>query len=81
MRPLLRQLAEPILLAENHSRGQQCAQTDNPLQPKEWRRIEPGNANPTHYDIGEHPERDKDQNKTKITRPRSQSAYAFEDAL
>ena len=57
----LAELREPVLLRQNHGRGEQCAQTDNPAA----RKTAPGricHTNWRRYGAGEHPERDKQQN-------------------
>jgi hypothetical protein len=81
MLPLFRELGEPVLLGQNHGRGQQRAQTDNPLQPRKRRRVEFGHAKLAQYGVGEHPERDKEQNEAKEKRLPDKMTDAFEDPL
>src|SRR5450756_709174 len=81
MLPLFRELGEPVLLGQNHGCGQQRAQTDNPLQPEKRRRVEFGHAKLAQYGVGEHPERDKEQNEAKKKRLPDKVADALEDPL
>src|ERR1035437_804108 len=81
MRSLFRELGEPILLGQHHGRGQQRSQTDNPLQPGKRRRIEFGHAKPAQYGVGDHPNRDKDQNEADKDRLPDKVADALEDPL
>src|SRR5450756_2472731 len=81
MLPLFRELGEPVLLGQNHGRGQQRSQTDNPLQPGKRRRIEFGHAKPVQYGVGDHPKRDKDQNEAEKDRLPDKVADALEDPL
>src|ERR1035437_3149310 len=79
--PLFRKLGEPVLLGQNHGRGQQRTQTDDPLQPGKRRRIEFGHAKPVQYGVGDHPKRDKDQNEAEKDRLPDKVADALEDPL
>src|ERR1035437_7623011 len=81
MRPLFLELGEPVLLGQNHGCGQQRAQTDNPLQPEKRRRVEFDPAKLAQYGVGEHPERDKEQNEAKKDRLPDRTTDAFEDPL
>src|SRR5450759_581077 len=81
MRPLFLEFGEPVLLDQNHGRGQQRAQPDYPLQPEKRRRVELGHAKPAQYGVGEHPQHDKEQNEAKKTRLPDKTTDAFEDPL
>src|SRR5665811_1155946 len=81
MRPLFRELSEPVLFDQNYGRSQQRAQTYNPLQPEIRSRIKFGHATPGKYGIGEHPERNKEQNDAEKNRLPDKMADAFQDTL
>src|SRR5665647_237600 len=81
MRPLFLELGEPVLLGQNHGCGQQRAQTDNALQQGKRRRVEFGHAKLVQYGVGEHPERDKEQNEAKENWLPHKTTDAFEYPL
>src|SRR5450830_901091 len=81
MRPLFLELGEPVLLGQNHGCGQQRAQTDNPLQPEKRRGVEFGHAKLAQYGVGEHPERDKEQDEAKKKWLPHKTTDEFEDPL
>src|SRR5471030_2963690 len=81
MLPPFRKFGEPVLHGQDHGRGQQRAQADDPLQPEERHRVEFGHAKFPQYGVGEHPENDKEQNETKKTWLPDKETDAFEDPL
>jgi hypothetical protein len=81
MRPLLREPGEPSLVAQNHRGGQQRAQTGNPLQPEERRRVGLRHSKLAQHDVHEHPERDEEKNEAEKHRLLDESADLLVDPL
>src|ERR1035437_4621010 len=81
MRSLFLEFGEPVLLDQNHGRGQQRAQTDNALQPEKRHRVKFVHAKLAQYGIGENPEHNKEQNEAKKNRLPDKTTDAFEDPL